>query len=155
MIDLYNKFWEIIKSLNERDVDYILIGGYAVILYGMSRLTQDLDIIIKMNDANISRLRSALNDVFKDKDIDEITLGELEDYAVIRYGSPAGFNIDLMAGIGEVANYGSIKFEEKVFDGHLVKIATPEALFELKKNTVRPEDKRDAFFLKSLIDGRK
>ncbi|KAA3617037.1 MAG: hypothetical protein D8M58_04430 [Calditrichaeota bacterium] len=152
MIDLFKKFQDVIKALNKRNVDYILIGGYAVILYGMPRLTQDLDLIIKMDHSNIKNFRYALEDVFKDDEIKEITFDELKKYAVIRYGCPDGFYIDVMAGIGEVADYDSINFETKVFKGSFVKIATPEALFELKKNTVRPEDKRDARFLKSLIE---
>ncbi len=154
-MDLFKKFQDVIKALNNRNVDYILIGGYAVILYGMPRLTQDLDIIVQMSHENLKSFRNALNDVFDDEDINEITLDELEKYAVIRYGSPDGFYIDVMAGIGEVADYSSIRFEKRDFNGNLVKIATPEALYELKKDTIRPEDKRDASFLKSFIKRQK
>ncbi len=104
-MDLFKKFQDVIKALNNKNVDYILIGGYAVILYGMPRLTQDLDIIVQMSHENLKSFRNALNDVFDDEDINEITLDELEKYAVIRYGSPDGFYIDVMAGIGEVADY--------------------------------------------------
>ena len=152
MLDLFKQFQDVIKSLNEHKVDYILIGGYAVILYGLPRLTQDLDIVIKMERNNIKALRESLKMVFNDKEIEEITFEDLEKYAVIRYGSPSGYNIDLMASIGDKANFSSIKFEEKVFDGQIINIATPEALFDLKKDTVRPGDKRDAFFLKALIE---
>ncbi len=154
-MDLFKKFQDVIKALNNRNVDYILIGGYAVILYGMPRLTQDLDIIVQMSHENLKSFRNALNDVFDDEEINEITLDELEKYAVIRYGSPDGFYIDVMAGIGEVADYNSIRFEKRDFNGNLVKIATPEALYELKKDTIRPEDKRDALFLKSFIKRQK
>jgi hypothetical protein len=37
-------FW---KSLNEFDVKYIMIGGFAVNLHGFSRTTGDLDMWLK------------------------------------------------------------------------------------------------------------
>ena len=36
-------FQEFIVALNEKDVEYILVGGYAVILHGYHRTTGDLD----------------------------------------------------------------------------------------------------------------
>ena len=45
MSDLFNPdFRDFILCLNESAVDYILIGGYTVILYGYPRTTGDLDI---------------------------------------------------------------------------------------------------------------
>ena len=35
-------FRDFIQSLNDNDVDYLLIGGYAVILHGYRRTTGDL-----------------------------------------------------------------------------------------------------------------
>ena len=40
-------------------------------------------------------------------------------------------------------------------EGIPVRVATAEALYEMKKNTIRPEDKRDALFLKELIESKK
>lgn len=154
-MNLYKRFNDVINSLNKHKVDYILIGGYAVILYGFPRLTQDVDLILKMDEDNISKFRTALNSVFNDSNIREITFDELKKYAVVRYGTAEGFFIDVMAGIAEVADYDNIASTIIDVDGLEIKIATPEALFELKRNTLRPEDKRDALFLKKLIDSRK
>lgn len=43
--DLFNKFLEVIDTLEK--VDYILVGGFAMVLYGMPRATQDLDLFVK------------------------------------------------------------------------------------------------------------
>lgn len=37
-------FKDFIHALNRHEVDYILIGGYAVILHGYARTTGDLDV---------------------------------------------------------------------------------------------------------------
>jgi hypothetical protein len=92
--------------------------------------------------------------VFNDDSIDGITLGDLSDYSVIRYGTPDGFYIDILGRIGEVATYDDLEYETITVEGVQVRIASIETLFWLKKDTLRMEDKRDAFFLNSLIQGK-
>ncbi len=43
------------------------------------------------------------------------------------------------------------QYELREVEGVSIRIATPETLFKMKKDTVRPEDKRDAWFLAELI----
>jgi predicted nucleotidyltransferase len=150
-MDLFEKFFQVLKALKEKKVDYILIGGFAVILHGMPRLTQDIDIFVKMNPGNVAKLQEALYGIFQDDSINNITIDELKRYSVIRYGSPDGFYIDIMARLGEVAAYDNVDCETMTIDGIQINVATPEALFNLKKDTPRPEDKRDAVFLSELL----
>ena len=153
--DLFQQFLGIINALNQYKVEYIVIGGVAVIIHGLPRLTQDLDILIKMVPENIGRLREALHSIFSDKDIDEITYDEMKKYSVIRYGSAEGFYLDLMANIGESSDYNSVQAEYKEIEGVKARIATAESLFNLKKASIRPEDQRDALFLKNLLEKQK
>jgi predicted nucleotidyltransferase len=53
-------FKEFIQSLNDNQVRYLIIGGYAVALHGYPRYTKDIDIWIEMSHDNASRLLSAL-----------------------------------------------------------------------------------------------
>ncbi len=150
----FNSFLCVLEALDKQKVDYILIGGVAVILYGIERLTRDIDIFVKMTDANIEKLRKALHSIFKDRDIDTITLEELEEYAVIRYGTPDEFYIDIMARPGEVAVYEDLEYEILRYQDVNIRIATPETLYNLKKDTLRHKDKFDAAYLKELINTR-
>jgi hypothetical protein len=150
-MNFLNNFNAIIKALNQFEVDYILIGGYAVILHGLPRTTQDMDLIIKMSGKNVKNLQTALRSVYNDSEINEINFEELKKYAVIRYGTPDNFNIDIMAGIGEIANYDNIEFEIKEIDDLKIKLATAGALFKLKKNSMRPQDQSDAVFLSEIL----
>ncbi|MCY7422782.1 MAG: hypothetical protein LH478_13695 [Chitinophagaceae bacterium] len=60
MADLFNKdFQEFIESLNKAAVEYLLIGGYAVILHGYIRSTADMDIWVKKTEENYQRLKVA------------------------------------------------------------------------------------------------
>lgn len=150
-----NDFMAVIESLNKHRVEYVLIGGVAVILYGLERFTGDLDIFVKPTPENVQKLRDALFSLFEDPAVEEITFEELSEYAVIRYGTPNGFHIDVMARIGEVAAYGDLEYETAEYSGTPINIATPETLFRLKRDTIRHKDKADALFLKDLIRIRK
>ena len=45
MSNVFNDdFRDFIQALNKHDVQYILVGGYAVILHGYRRVTGDMDI---------------------------------------------------------------------------------------------------------------
>ena len=154
-MNLFDKFLEVFKVFEEDAVEFVLIGGFAIILHGFPRLTQDIDILIKMTDSNIKKIQKALFTVFDDQEIYKITLGDLEDYAVVRYGSPDGFHIDLMARIGEIATYENIDYDLLQIENIVVRTATPQSLYRLKKNSIRPEDQRDIVFLEELIKSKR
>ena len=150
--DLFENFLKILKALAREKVEYILIGGFAVILHGLARLTTDIDIFIKPEAENLERFKKALKEVFPaDLEIESISLQDLLEYAVVRFGTEADFYIDIVARIGEMFRYEDLQYEVRTVEGVPVRLATPETLFKMKKDTVRPEDKRDARFLAELI----
>jgi hypothetical protein len=51
---------QILVTLGEYAVDYVVIGGVAVQTHGHPRTTQDLDIVPEPGPLNIRRLRAAL-----------------------------------------------------------------------------------------------
>lgn len=153
--DLFKKFLDIIDALEAEKVDYVLIGGFAMVLYGMPRVTQDIDLFLRSHDENIKRLQIALEKVFNDKNVYEITHEELKQYSVIRYGSEEGFFVDIITAIGTAFKYEDLKFEEVEVDGHNVKIATTNTLYNLKKSTYREIDKNDILFLMNMMKKEK
>lgn len=52
-------FRDFIKELNKHAVDYVLVGGYAVILHGYRRTTGDMDVWVKNDKANYQKLVKA------------------------------------------------------------------------------------------------
>lgn len=59
---LHPDFREFIESLNRNEVEYLLVGGYAVVMYGYVRATGDIDIWVNNSDANAHRVIKALSD---------------------------------------------------------------------------------------------
>jgi hypothetical protein len=54
---------QVLEVLGAHQVDFLVIGGFAVIAHGSQRLTQDLDIVIDTRVANCRRLIAALVDL--------------------------------------------------------------------------------------------
>jgi hypothetical protein len=150
----YNEFLNILQAMENEKVNYVLVGGFAIILHGMHRHTMDIDVFVENEQENIRKLRKALYSLYHDPDIEEITYQELKEYPVIRYGTPTGTIIDIMTNQGEVIAYDDLEFENVEIDGQKIKIATPETLLKMKGNTVRPHDKLDSIFCKQLIQNR-
>jgi len=154
-IDIFQRFLQCIQAFNDENVEYVLIGGYAILMYGMPRITQDIDFFINPEMKNIEKLKRALKKVFNDPDIDEISLDMVNEYRIIRYGTPDGFYIDIIAMLGSSFSYDDVKYIIKEFDGHNVRVADIETLYNMKKDTVRPVDKMDAMFLRELLEKKK
>lgn len=57
---LSQDFREFIESLNDNQVRYLVIGGYAVALHGHPRYTKDIDVWIERTEDNTARLVTAL-----------------------------------------------------------------------------------------------
>ena len=56
MDKLNQDFLDFIGLLEARQVDYLIVGGYAVGLHGFPRYTGDIDFFVAISDQNASRL---------------------------------------------------------------------------------------------------
>src|SRR6266478_2191315 len=56
---LARDFKEFLKLLNSNSVEYLLIGGYAVGIYGHVRATNDLDIWVNISPENAAKIERA------------------------------------------------------------------------------------------------
>jgi hypothetical protein len=52
---------EILRKLYEKKIRYLLVGGTAIALHGILRLTADVDIMLDMNQENIKKFISAMS----------------------------------------------------------------------------------------------
>ncbi len=56
-------YFELLQKLSEHNIEYLIVGGLAVNLYGVPRVTQDIDIIIAFEKSNLVRLRNVLKEL--------------------------------------------------------------------------------------------
>ena len=54
---------DVFKKLDEEEVRYVVIGGVALVLYGVVRLTVDLDLFVDMSGPNLKRFLKAMKDL--------------------------------------------------------------------------------------------
>lgn len=101
-------FREFLQLLNSNEVDYLLVGGYAVGFYGYVRATADMDVWIASNPQNAGRLVATLRQFgFTSPELNESLF--LKPDSIIRMGTPP-FRIELFTGLSGVefdACYGN------------------------------------------------
>lgn len=54
-------FGKILEDLNEAGVDYVLVGGIAMIRHGVVRATRDIDAVFEPSDQNVARIRGLID----------------------------------------------------------------------------------------------
>jgi hypothetical protein len=141
---------DLLRALNAEAVEYVLFGGQAVNLHGILRFTDAIDVFVSAAPENVERLRRALRRVWANPAIDEIRAEDLAgEYAVVRYGTPDDFYIDLVARLGEAYTFADVEAEWVERGGVRAHVATPRTLYRMKKNTVRPLDRADAVALQA------
>jgi hypothetical protein len=142
---------KILRSFEEQNLDYVLIGATAMGFHGLVRATEDLDLLVRPTPENVERLRRALRAAYSgDPNVEDIRTEDLlGDYPAVRYYPPSGeLFLDILARLGDAAGYESVESEIKEVENVRVRVATPRALYRLKKNTVRAIDRQDAAALR-------
>ena len=141
----------VLRAFEAAGLEYVLIGATAMGFHGFVRATEDIDLFIRATPENIERLRAALRETYDgDPHISEILSEDLlGEYPAVRYYPPTGdLYFDVLTRLGETATFETIDAELKEIEGTQVKVATPAALYRLKKGTVRPQDHADAAALR-------
>lgn len=145
----------VLRAFETAGLEYVLIGATAMGFHGLVRATEDLDLIVRATPENLERLRQALRTAYAmDPHIEDIRTEDLlGEYPAVRYYPPTGdLYFDVLTRLGEAARFETIEAEIKEVDGVRVHVATPAALFRLKKGTVRPLDHQDAAALRERFD---
>jgi len=141
----------VLRAFELAGLEYVLIGATAMGLHGLVRATEDVDLFIKATPDNVERLRQALSAAYdNDPSISDIvTTDLLGDYPAVRYYPPSGdLYFDVLTRLGETASSETVDAEIKEVAGVRVSVATPTALYRLKRGHVRPKDWQDAAALR-------
>lgn len=147
MIQIPPDFSEFLKLLNDHEIAYLLVGGYAVGYHGYVRATGDMDIWIKKSSANAKRVVQALHDFgFRSDDVEsEIFLTKNN---IVRLGNPP-LRIEIMNSISGV-DFDEC-YEKRIqenWEGFPIHIINLEHLKINKKASGRYKDLSDLEHLK-------
>ncbi len=142
----------VLKKLFEYKVDYMLIGGYAVNIYGYNRVTGDMDIWIKPDNNN----KLLLLDAMAAMDFDEAGINTIKNWD---FTTPQIFNIFEKPQQTEfMTHISGIKYEEAKLtgieanvDGLTIPLIHIQSLIKNKKASGRLKDLTDAAELEKIL----
>lgn len=145
-IPLPPDFNEFLKLLNNRDVRYLLIGGYAVNFHGYVRATADMDIWIERTLSNAKKVVKVLQEFGFDVEGLNSTLF-LNKEKVIRMGVPP-LRIEILTSISGVEFDECYESRiEKKWRSVKIKIINLEKLKQNKSASGRKKDLTDLDYL--------
>jgi len=61
-MEIQPDFRELLTLFNAHDVEFIIVGGYALAFHGAPRFTGDLDVLVNSTTANARRILDALDE---------------------------------------------------------------------------------------------
>ena len=137
-----SEYLSLLRLFHAEHVEYVVVGGYAVIAHGFPRTTGDIDILVRPTPENAQRAVRALTTY-------GFTQGEFEETDFLTLPNFLSFSrqdlwIDLMTQLREVT------FEECAANALITEIAgvpiryiNLAALRKTKAATNRPQDVQD------------
>jgi predicted nucleotidyltransferase len=90
---------ELLQLLNDFEVEYLIVGGFAVMKYGEPRYTKDLDIWVHNSPQNSLRVVEALKKFGAPLDHDGITAETFTEKQVVYQIGIAPVRIDILTEI--------------------------------------------------------
>ena len=146
-MDLHKDLSQFLSGLNSNNVEYLIVGAYAVAFYGVPRFTGDLDIFAGSRRENAVRLAAALHD-FSGGGLALDPQAFTIPNRMFRFGSPP-LRIDVMNAITGVEFDGAYQRRvEGLIGGTVANFISVEDLIANKVSTGRPKDLIDVEYLK-------
>jgi len=141
---------EFLALLNSNEVEYLVVGAFAVAYHGFPRFTADLDLLVRPSEANARRILAALDEFgfgsLRIEIVDLVSPGK-----VVQLGVKPN-RIDILTSISGIEYDGA--WNTRV-QGNLEGIATQfigrDSLIRNKESTGRAKDAGDAEELRKRI----
>lgn len=149
-MNILNKnFQEFLKLLIEKDVKFLVVGGYAVGMHGFPRYTGDLDIFIAVSTANAKKIKDVF-DAFGFVSLDLSQADFEQEDIVIEIGREPN-KIQVLTGIDAVEfDHCWASRWEVDFNGMLVPFINLDDLIKNKEGSGRGKDLIDLIELKKI-----
>jgi predicted nucleotidyltransferase len=148
---------ELIARLTARGVDFVVVGGYAALLHGSPRLTQDLDISYSLDVTNLHALGEVLIALEArlygiDDDVPFVPDARaLSQVSLLTLDTSAG-KLDLLASPEGAPPYAKLREHATRADigGVVVHVASVQDLIAMKEAAGRAKDRGDIAELEAI-----
>ena len=142
---------KVCSLLNEQEACYLVVGGHALILHGLVRTTEDVDLLVEDSEDNYRRVIAALSQL-EDHAAAELTPADFADNAVVKIADEIEVDVSRRAWklsyAEAIPNAASV-----VIDGVRVPYAGLGDLIK-SKDTYREKDRLDLAQLQRLARER-
>lgn len=132
----HNLFLIFIRPLNELGFKYIVTGAAAAIIYGEPRLTNDIDIVIEIENKDIDRIIKYFPSseyYVPPKEIILIEKGRTERGHINLIDHATGFKADIyFVGFNKLSKWALDNFRKYEFCGIEIRLAPPEYVIVMK-----------------------
>ncbi len=158
-------YLSIFRKLNERKIRYIVAGGVAVNLYGIPRMTYDIDLLLDLQDENLRRFAELVSEWgFRPKaPVDVVDLADEEKREKwIKEKNMKAFNlyndewaiseIDVIVDSAVSYNEASKKINKVKVGDVTIPLISIDDLIKMKEHAARPQDLIDAKYLRKIKD---
>jgi hypothetical protein len=150
-------FPDLLKKLAAADVDFVVVGGFAGVVYGCTCVTQDLDICCDFSADNLLRLQKALlglNPVHRmtpSRKKLELTKDNCASLKNLYLDTDIG-QLDCLSFINGVGDFQTVKQKSMLIkaDDIRLPVLNLDALIETKKAMDRPRDKEALLQLQAI-----
>ncbi|MGH7926671.1 MAG: nucleotidyltransferase [Candidatus Binatia bacterium] len=141
---------DILSAFIDEQVDYLVVGAYALASHGLPRATGDLDLWVRCDDENAKRVWRALAKF--GAPLSEISESDFSDQGLVFQIGVEPSRIDILTSIDDVEFDEGYKDRLEIeVDGLRVHVIGREHLIANKKAVGRPQDLADVARLESLV----
>jgi hypothetical protein len=135
---------ELLQLLNESDVEYLIVGGFAVMKYGEPRYTKDLDVWVNNSPENSARVVAALRKFGAPVEHDQITAETFTNKQIVYQIGIAPIRIDILTELTGLAFHQAWKRRvSSTFFGVPVNFISLDDLIANKQALGRNSDAND------------
>ena len=144
MLDLPDDFRDVLVALSDAGADFVLIGGHAVAYHGHPRATSDMDILVRANGDNASRVFAALAAFGAPLGALDVTVEDFAEYdGVLQLGLPPN-RIDILTKADGISFDQAIAGAPEIdVEGRRIRLIGLRALLANKRASGRHKDLAD------------
>jgi len=148
---LNRDYKDMLQILQKHEVDYILVGAYALAAHGYPRSTLDMDIWVNPTKTNSSKLYKALSEF--GAPLNEITENTFEQKGIVFQIGVAPCRIDFITEISGNIEFTPAKEQASIteIEGIRIIMLSIKDLIKNKEATGRSKDLEDAKRLRKKI----